>query len=86
VRPGPYFWWLQLQRRGGLTGVSVAAVSQPGVHWMKRLPFASIQIESHRAEVFVEPCLAVVETVRKMITKVESPKEYIVSYRSQGNE
>jgi hypothetical protein len=36
---------------------------------MKRLPFASIRIESHRAEVFVEPSLAVVEKVRKMITK-----------------
>ena len=55
IRPGPYFRWLQLQRRGGLTGVCVAAVSQPGVHWMKRLLFGSIRIESHRAEVFVEP-------------------------------
>jgi len=69
VRPGPYFRWLQLQRRGGLTGVCVAAVSQPGVHWTKRPVFGSIRIESHRAEVFVEPSLALVEKVRKMITK-----------------
>ena len=53
--PGPYFWGLQLQRCGGLTGVCVAAVSQPGVHWMKRPPLGSIRIESHRAGVFVEP-------------------------------
>jgi hypothetical protein len=69
VRPVPYFWWLQLQRRGGLTGVCVAAVSQPGEQWMKRPPFSSIRIESHRNEVFVEPWIAVVEKVRKMITK-----------------
>ena len=69
MRPGPYFWLLQLQRRSGLTGVCVAAVSQPGAHWMKRLSFGSIRIVSHRAEVFVEPRLAVVEKVRKMITK-----------------
>jgi len=69
VRSGPYFRWLQLQRRGGLTGVCVAAVSQPGVHWMKRPSFGSIRIVSHRAEVFVEAWLAVVEQVRKMIMK-----------------
>jgi len=36
---------------------------------MKRPLFGSIRIESHWAEVFVEPRLAVVEKVRKMITK-----------------
>jgi len=55
VRPAPYFRWLQLHHRGGLTGVCVASVSQPAVHWMKRTPFGSIRIESHRAVVFVEP-------------------------------
>jgi hypothetical protein len=55
MRPGPYFRWLQLQCRGGLTGVCIATVSQPGVHWMKRPLFGSIRIESHWAEVFVEP-------------------------------
>ena len=69
VRPSPYFGWQQLQRRGGLTGVCIAAVSQPGVHWMKQLSFGWIQIVSHRAEVCVEPWLAVVEQVRQMITK-----------------
>jgi hypothetical protein len=32
VRPGIYFRWRQLQRRGGLTGVCIAAVSQRGAH------------------------------------------------------
>jgi hypothetical protein len=68
VSPGPYFRWLQLQRRGVLTGVYVAAVSQPGAHWMKPPSFGLIRIESHRAEVFVEPRLAIVEKVRKIIT------------------
>ena len=54
VRPGPYFWWLQLQHCGGLTGVGVAAMPQPGVHWMKRLSFGLIRIVSHRAELCVE--------------------------------
>jgi hypothetical protein len=69
VCPGPYFPWLQLLRPGGLTGVCVATVSQPGVHWMKRPLFGSIRIESHRAELFVKPRLAGVEKVRKMIMK-----------------
>jgi len=69
LSPGPYFRWLQFQRRSGLTGVCVAAVSQPGVHWIKSLSFGSIRIQSHWAEVFVEPWVAVVEKVRKMITK-----------------
>jgi len=55
VRPAPYFRWLQLQRYGGLTGVCVAVLSEPGAHWMKRLLFGSISIELHRAGVFVEP-------------------------------
>jgi hypothetical protein len=36
---------------------------------MKCQPFGSIRIESHAAQVFVEPRLPVVEKVRKMITK-----------------
>jgi hypothetical protein len=69
VRLGPYFWWQQLPRRSGLTGMCVAAVSRPGAHWMKCPSFGLDRIESHQAEVFVEPWLAVVEKVRKMITK-----------------
>jgi len=69
VCPGPYFQWLQLRRHGGLTGVCVATLSQRGAHSMKRPSFGSIQIQLHQAEVFVEPLLAVVEKVRKMIMK-----------------
>jgi hypothetical protein len=53
VRPVPYCQYLQLQRSGGLTGVCVALVLQPGAYWMKRPSFDSIRIESHWAEVFV---------------------------------
>jgi hypothetical protein len=69
VRPGPNFGWLQLQRRGGLTGVCIAAVSQLGSHSMKRLSFGLIQNESHLTEGFVKQWVLVVENVRKMITK-----------------
>jgi len=66
---GPHFVCLQLQCRGGLPGIRIAAVSQPGPHWMTCPSFGSIGIESHQAEVFMELWLAVVEKVRKMITK-----------------
>jgi len=56
-----------MQSRGGLNGVCDAAVSQPGARSMNRLSFSSIWIQLHRSEVFVEPSLAVVEMVRKMI-------------------
>jgi hypothetical protein len=69
VRPGPNFGWLQLQRRGGLTGVCIAAVSQLGAHSMKRLSFGLIQNESHLTEGLVKQWVLVVENVRKMITK-----------------
>jgi len=59
--PGSDFRWLQLQRRGGLTGVCVAAVSQLMEHCTKRLSFRSIPIQSHLVQVLVEPWLAVVE-------------------------
>ena len=36
---------------------------------MKRLAFGSIRIQSHLAEVFLELLIAVVEPVRKLITK-----------------
>jgi hypothetical protein len=52
---GPYFRWQEMQCRGGLTGVCVAAVSQPGAHWIKRPSFGSIEMESHLADMFVEP-------------------------------
>jgi hypothetical protein len=67
--PGQYFQWQQFQRRGGLTGLCVDAVSQSEAHWMKRPVFSSIWIESHQAEEFVEPGLAVVEKVRNRIMK-----------------
>jgi len=69
VCPGPYFRRKQFERRGGLPGVCVAAVSEPGAHRIKRQLFGLVRIESHRAAVFVEPCLAVVDMVRKMITR-----------------
>jgi hypothetical protein len=55
VRSGPDFWWQQLLRRGGLTGICFAAVSLPGAHWMKRPSFYLVRIESYRTQVFVEP-------------------------------
>ena len=69
VRPGPWFRWLQLLRRGGLTGVSIVVVSAPGAHSMKRHSLGSNWNQSHRTEMFGEPWLAVVEKVWKMITK-----------------
>jgi hypothetical protein len=69
VRPAGCFRWLRLQRHGVLNSVCIAAVPQPGVHWRKRPSFGSIGIESHLAEVFVEPSLDVVEKGRKMIMK-----------------
>jgi hypothetical protein len=69
VRLSRYFRCLQLQHRGGLTGVCAATVPQPGEHWMKLPSFDSIRIPYHPAEVFVEPWLAVVAKVRTMITK-----------------
>jgi len=69
VRPRGYLRWQLLQRCGGLTGVCVAAMSQPQADWMKHLSFGMIRIVSHRAEVLVEPWPTVVEKVRKMITK-----------------
>jgi hypothetical protein len=59
---------VQLQCRGGLTGIGILAVTIPVAHLMKRPSFGSIRIEFHRAEVFVEPYLAMVEIERKMIT------------------
>jgi hypothetical protein len=61
VRPGSYCWWLQLQHRGGLTGVCVAAVARQVAHCVKRMMFSSIRLESHLEDVFQEPWL-VVET------------------------
>jgi len=61
VHPGSYFWWLPLERHSGPTGVCVAAVSHWVAHCVKRLSFGSILLQSHLVEVFLEPCLAVVE-------------------------
>jgi len=56
-----HLWWLRLQHRGGLTGVSVATFSHQVAHWLMRLSFGSIWIQSQLVEVFLEPWLAVVE-------------------------
>jgi len=55
VCPGPYCWWLQLQRRGGLASVWVSVLSHQAAHSRKSLSFDFNWIESHQAEVFVEP-------------------------------
>jgi len=64
-----HFRWLQLPHCGGLTSVSVAIVSPPGAHLMKRPVFGSIRIQSHWCEVFVKPGLAGVDKVSKMVIK-----------------
>jgi len=64
-----YFWLLQLQLRGGLTGVFSAAASQQVGNCMKSSAFGSNLIASHEGEVFVDPWLDRVENLIKMITK-----------------
>ena len=61
--------WVQLQHCSGQTGVCAVAECYPGAHRMKHPPFGSIEIVSHRTEVFLERWLAFVEKVRKMIMK-----------------
>ena len=87
VGPGSYVRWLQLQHRGGPTGVCVSAVSYRVAHCSKRLSFGSIRLQSHLVEVFLEPRLAVVEWWGRWSRKeVGSPEDYIVSYKSKCNE
>jgi len=87
VHPGSYFRWLQLESRGELTGVCVAAVSHWVMHCLKRLSLGSIRLQSHLVEVFLEPWLAVVEWWGRWSRKeVGSPEDYIVSYKSKWNE
>jgi len=87
VHPGSYFRCLQLQRQGGLSGVSVAAVPHRVAHCLKRLSFSSILIQAHLVEVFLEPWLAGVEWWgRCSRNKVGSPEDYIVSQKSKWNE
>jgi len=86
VRAGSYSWWLQLQRRGQLTGVWITAVSHRVARCFKRLLFGSIRLRSHLVEVFLEPCLAVMEWWGRWSRKeVGSPEDYIVSYKSKWN-
>jgi len=86
-RPGSYSRWLQLQHRGGLTGVCGAAVSHRVAHWLECLSFSSIRLQSHLVEVFLEPWLDVVERWgRWSPEEVGSPQDYIVSYKSKWNE
>jgi len=87
VRPGSYFWWLQLQHRGELTAVCIAAVSHRVVNSLKCLSFGSITLQLHLVEVFLEPWLAVVEWWGRWSRKeARSPEDDIVSYKSQWNE
>jgi len=69
VYPGWYFQWLHLQCASALNGVCIAATAQLVAHWIKHLLFSSILIHLHLDEVFVAPCHAVVENVKKMIMK-----------------
>jgi len=87
ARLGSYFWWLQLQCRGELTGVCVAAVAHWVAHCLKSLSLGSIRLQSHLVEVFLEPWLAIVEWWgRWSWKKVGSPEEDRVSYKSTWNE
>jgi len=87
VRPGSYCLLLQLQHRGELTGVCVAAVSHWVVHCLKCLSFGSIRLQSHLVEVFLEPWLTVVEWWGRWFQKeVATPEDYVVSYKSKWNE
>jgi len=69
VDPGPKFRWLQLERCGGLTGVCIAAVSQPRAQWMKHPSVGLMQTNSHLSMELLELWFAVVEMVTKIITK-----------------
>ena len=87
VHPGSYFRWLQLQRRGELTGVCVAAVSQRVAHCLMRLSIGSIRLQLHLVEVFLPPWLSVVEWWGRWSRKeVGCPEQYIVRYKSKWNE
>jgi len=87
VHPGSYFWWLQLQRRGEQAGVCIAAVSHWVAHCLKCLSFCLIRLQLHLVEVFLEPCLAVVECWGRWSRNgVGSPEDFIVSYKSKWNE
>ena len=85
--PGSYFKWLQLELRGALTGVCVAAGSHRVAHWLKCLMFSSIRLQSHLFEEFLDPWLVVVEWWGTWSRKeVECPEEYTVSYKLKWNE
>ena len=87
VHPGSYFWWIQLQRRGELTGVCVADMFYRVAHFLKSLLFGSIRLQSHLVEVFLESWLAVVEWWGRWWRKeVGNPEDYLVSYKSNWNE
>jgi len=86
VCPGLYFRRLQLQRRGELTGVCIAAASQWVAHCLKPLLFSSTLPQWPLVEVFLEPWLAVVEWWGRWSRKeVGSPEDYIVSHKSKWN-
>ena len=73
---GSYFWCLQLQHRGGLSGVCVAVDSQRVAYQMKLPSLFSILFHSHLAVVVVEPWFAAVEVNRWWWwNEEESPEE-----------
>ena len=87
VHPGSYFWWLQLQHRGDLTGVCVAAVSTRVALCLKCLSFGSIRLQSHLVAVCLERWVAVVERWGGWSwSEVGSPEDYKGSYKSKWNE
>jgi len=87
VHPGSYVRWLQLQCRGGLTGVCIAAESHQVAHWLKHLSLGSIRLQSHMVQVCLGTWLAVVEWWGRWSRKeVGSPEHSIVSYKSKWNE
>jgi len=84
VRHGSYFRWLQFQLRCGLHGVCIAAVSHGVAHWMKRLSFCLIWLQSHHVHVSQEPWSAVVERWGRWSRKeVGSREDYTDSYKSK---
>jgi len=64
-----YFQLVYWQHSSGLTGHCVAALSKQVAQWMKLRSVGSFRIHSYLAQEFLQPWLAVVQNVRKMITK-----------------
>ena len=61
-------------------------MSQRVVYWIQRLMVSLIRICSHRAQLLLEPCFAVLEKQMMILKEVESPKERLSTFKSQRNE